>query len=89
MPGVAASPGPGQASAGRGGTKVRRSMSQRPTFLKREREKARRERQAKKTARRAEAAARKAAGPDRPDAADGEDPDIAGIRPGPQPPPEE
>jgi len=55
----------------------------RPTFLKREREKARRERQQQKSARRAEASARKAATPSRED---GEDPDIAGIRPGPQPP---
>lgn len=59
-------------------------MKPRPTFLKREREKAKRERQQQKSARRAEAAAaRKNAGP-RPE--DGEDPDIAGIRPGPQPP---
>ena len=55
----------------------------RPTFLKREREKARRERQMQKEARRAEASARKANAPARQD---GEDPDIAGIRPGPQPP---
>ena len=55
----------------------------RPTFLKREREKARRERQQQKSARRAEASARKANAPTRDD---GEDPDIAGIRPGPQPP---
>jgi hypothetical protein len=57
----------------------------RPTFLKREREKAKRERQQQKTARRAEASARKAAAPEH---ADGEDPDIAGIRLGPQPPQE-
>jgi len=55
----------------------------RPTFLKREREKAKKERQQQKTARRAEASARKATAPSRED---GEDPDIAGIRPGPQPP---
>jgi hypothetical protein len=55
----------------------------RPTFLKREREKARKERQQQKSVRRAEASARKANSPSRPD---GEDPDIAGIRPGPQPP---
>lgn len=55
----------------------------RPTFLKREREKIKRERQQQKAARRAEAGARKAAiGPRTGD----EDPDIAGIRPGPQPP---
>jgi hypothetical protein len=59
-------------------------MKPRPTFLKREREKAKRERQQQKTARRAEAAvARKNAGPRPPE---GEDPDIAGIRLGPQPP---
>jgi len=57
----------------------------RPTFLKREREKTKRERQLQKTARRAEASAQKAAAPPR---ADGEDPDIAGIRLGPQPPQE-
>ncbi len=57
----------------------------RTTFLKREREKARRERQQKKSERRAEASARKAATPDTPE---GEDPDIAGIVPGPQPPQE-
>jgi hypothetical protein len=55
----------------------------RPTFLKREREKKKRERQQMKSARRAEASAQKSAAPDR---ADGEDPDIAGIRLGPQPP---
>ena len=58
----------------------------RPTFLKREREKARRERQQQKSARRAEASVRKANAPSRQD---GEDPDIAGIRPGPQPPVED
>jgi hypothetical protein len=57
----------------------------RPTFLKREREKTKRERQLKKTERRAEASARKAAAPTNND---GEDPDIAGIRLGPQPPQE-
>lgn len=61
-------------------------MKPRPTFLKREREKARRERQQQKIARRAEATARKAASPRQ---ADGEDPDIAGIKLGPQPPQEE
>lgn len=55
----------------------------RPTFLKREREKSKRERQLKKNERRAETSARKAAAPGRPE---GEDPDIAGIRLGPQPP---
>lgn len=61
-------------------------MSQgRPSFLKRERERAKRERQQKKAARRAEAATRSATAP-RQDGA--EDPDIAGIRLGPQPPAE-
>jgi hypothetical protein len=55
----------------------------RPTFLKREREKKKRERQQMKSARRAEVSAQKSAAPDR---TDGEDPDIAGIRLGPQPP---
>jgi hypothetical protein len=58
----------------------------RPTFLKREREKKKRERQQMKSARRAEASAQKSAAPDR---TGGEDPDIAGIRLGPQPPLEE
>ena len=58
-------------------------MKARPTFLKREREKARRERQQQKLARRAEANARKASAPSREGE---EDPDIAGIKLGPQPP---
>jgi hypothetical protein len=58
----------------------------RPTLLKREKEKARAERQKQKEARRSETKARRAAaGPKR---ADGVDPDIAGITPGPQPPAE-
>jgi hypothetical protein len=57
----------------------------RPTFLKREREKAKREKQQQKQARRAEASARRASAPA---GAEGEDPDIAGIRLGPQPPQE-
>jgi len=56
----------------------------RPTQHKRARERARQEKQQQKTARRQEAKARKATTPDRPD---GEDPDIAGIVPGPQPSP--
>jgi hypothetical protein len=52
--------------------------------MKREREKARMERQRQKAARRQEAAARRASTPAH---ADGEDPDIAHIRPGPQPHP--
>ncbi len=61
-------------------------MKPRPTFLKREREKAKREKQQQKQARRAEASARKA---NAPTGTDGEDPDIAGIRLGPQPPQED
>jgi hypothetical protein len=56
----------------------------RPTQNKRARERARQERQQMKAARRVEAKARKAQSPtDRT----GEDPDIAGIVPGPQPSP--
>jgi hypothetical protein len=57
----------------------------RPTQQKREREKARRERQQRKQARNAEAKARRAAAA--PRTVSEEDPDIAGIRPGPQPSP--
>lgn len=53
----------------------------RPTLLKREREKARVERQKAKEARRAERSQRQA-----PRTADGVDPDIAHITPGPQAP---
>jgi hypothetical protein len=52
---------------------------------KRAREKAQQERRKEKEQRRAEARERKANAPLRP--AD-EDPDLAGMRPGPQPPPE-
>ena len=54
----------------------------RPTISKREKEKARQQRQKDKDARRNEAKERRANTPPRPD---GEDPDIAGIVPGPQP----
>lgn len=57
----------------------------RPTQQKRAREKARADRQKEKEQRRAEAKERRAAAPPRPV---DEDPDIAGIRPGPQPRPE-
>lgn len=57
-----------------------------PTFQKREKEKARVERQKEKELRRLESKERKG---DQTAAADGEDPDIAGIRPGPQPLPEQ
>jgi hypothetical protein len=56
----------------------------RPTQNKRARERARQEKQQQKAARRQDAAARKAA---RPAATGDEDPDIAGIVPGPQPSP--
>jgi hypothetical protein len=52
----------------------------RPTLLKREREKARVEKQKAKEARRAERSRRVTTG-----GQGGEDPDIAHIRPGPQP----
>lgn len=55
----------------------------RQTFLKRAKEKTRQERQNEKEARRVEARERKATLPGRGEA--GEDPDIAGIVPGPQP----
>lgn len=54
----------------------------RPTLLKREREKMRMERQQQKNVRRQESKTRRSMTPAR---TDGEDPDIAGIRPGPQP----
>jgi hypothetical protein len=58
----------------------------RPTFQKREKEKARQQRQKDKEQRRIESKERRAmAGPRVGD----EDPDIAGIRPGPQPLPEQ
>jgi hypothetical protein len=55
----------------------------RPTMQKRAKEKARQQRQKEKEARRLEAKERKANAPQTPD--HGEDPDIAGIVPGPQP----
>jgi hypothetical protein len=57
--------------------------TQRPSINKRNREQAKREKQQEKAQRRAERAAdrqRRGAGAD-----DGEDPDLAGIVPGPQP----
>jgi hypothetical protein len=53
----------------------------RPSFQKREREKAKREKQVQKAARRAEAKERKASGPGLDDS------DLAAIIPGPQPKP--
>jgi hypothetical protein len=57
-----------------------------PGALKRQKELARLQKQAEKRAEREE---RRKARKDRPDSAGGEDPDIAGIVPGPQPPLEE
>ena len=58
----------------------------RPTFQKREREKAQQQKQKDKLARRIESKERRST----PSIGiDGEDPDIAGIRPGPQPLPEQ
>lgn len=54
----------------------------RPTFQKREKEKARQQKQKEKEARRAEAKERRGSAVS---GLAGEDPDIAGIRPGPQP----
>jgi hypothetical protein len=58
----------------------------RPTQLKRQRERNLAEKRSQKAARRQEAKARRAAAPRRPG---DEDPDIAGIRPGPQPRPDD
>lgn len=57
----------------------------RPTFQKREREKAQHQKQKDKQSRRAEAKERRLSGPRNTEV----DPDIAGIRPGPQPLPEQ
>jgi hypothetical protein len=54
----------------------------RPSQQKRQRERQRQERRTEKQARRQEAAAQKANNPTR---ADGVDPDLEGIQPGPQP----
>ena len=59
-----------------------------PGATKRQKEANRRERQAKKEEKREQRKREKASRDDRP-LAPGEDPDIAGIVPGPQPPPEE
>ena len=58
----------------------------RPSINKRNREQARREKNKAKQERRLERAEEKR---NRPDVAPGEDPDIAGIVPGPQPPRED
>jgi len=62
------------------------AKSSRPTAQKRAREKARMERQKEKEQRRSENRERRANAPVR---GEGEDPDIAGIVPGPQPLPDE
>jgi hypothetical protein len=62
------------------------AMTGRPSINKRNREQAKREKQQEKAARRASRAVEKQ---NRGDASDGEDPDIAGIVPGPQPIPED
>ena len=56
----------------------------RPTLEKRAKERARQEKRKQKEERRANAKAQRAAAPRKPGE---EDPDIAGIRPGPQPSP--
>lgn len=61
------------------------AKSSRPTAQKRAREKAQADRQKEKEQRRAEARERRGNAPPR---TTDEDPDIAGIRAGPQPPPE-
>jgi hypothetical protein len=58
----------------------------RPTFQKREKEKARQQKQKDKEARRVETKERRSSSGLR---IEGEDPDIAGIRPGPQALPEQ
>ena len=63
-------------------------MAFNPGATKRQKEAARRDRQAKKNEKREQRKREKADRPDRP-ASTGEDPDIAGIIPGPQPPLEE
>jgi hypothetical protein len=59
---------------------------QKPSSTKRQKERARREKQVEKSARRAE---RRREDKVRPQAAPGEDPDLAGIVPGPQAPVDE
>jgi hypothetical protein len=54
----------------------------RETFVKRQKALARQEKQRRKAARRMERREERARGAQRPE---GEDPDIAGVRPGPQP----
>jgi len=67
--------------------KVFMANRSRPSQQKRHKERARQEKQKLKAERRLEAKAHRTAGG--PTSPDGEDPDIAGIRPGPQPPRED
>ena len=62
------------------------AMNPRPSITKRNREQAQRERQQEKKQRREERAKEREARSGLPE---GEDPDLAGIRPGPQPPRED
>jgi hypothetical protein len=62
-----------------------RMATNRPSVNKRNREQAKREKQQEKAARRAERARSRQSR----EGGDGEDPDLAGIVPGPQPPTEE
>jgi hypothetical protein len=62
------------------------AKSSKPSIKKREKERARAQRQLDKSARRADAKTRRASGGQ---PLDGEDPDLAGIVPGPQPLPPE
>ena len=61
----------------------------RPTFQKRLKEKARMEKQREKTQRKFEAKERKAAAAEERSTLNVEDPDLAGIKVGPQAPPDE
>ena len=61
----------------------------RPTFQKRLKEKARMEKQREKTQRKFEAKERKAAAAEERSTLNVEDPDLAGIKAGPQAPPDE
>lgn len=61
----------------------------RTTFMKRQKEMARQQRQQDKFARRLEKTKERQESPDGTPVVEAEDPDIAGIRPGPQPIPDE
>lgn len=76
----------GRARRPAAGEAARGFMKSNPSVVKRQKEKARQDRAREKEARRQE---RRREQQERGTPADGEDPDIAGIVPGPQPPPEE